>query len=298
MSAKDGVYFSPNAEEFRTEASDGTLMPARRWRAQGERRGTIVYVHGLSGAATDFDPVADRLAAKGWEGFGLYLRGQGNDPVMERRGYWMSAEGHLDDLEKFTRELPDCRGPLFYYGESMGAVIVSLAAVHQRLMPADGIILSAPVVALRNPPPWWIQKMIIWLARIAPRLRVELGPLISRSKSGKRALLTRDEAYQKWLDEKPDRLRRFSLGMLRNLNLMMEEAYRRAPEIQLPVFMQHAGHDLFIAPVQSAEFFHRIGSKEKKAQFYPEAYHLLFRDLDANQVIEDVAAWIMERTSA
>ncbi len=60
---------------------DGKVMPFTKWAGEPKSpRGVVICIHGLSGAASDFWPIGDKLPSDGFAVYGLQLRGQGNDP--------------------------------------------------------------------------------------------------------------------------------------------------------------------------------------------------------------------------
>jgi alpha-beta hydrolase superfamily lysophospholipase len=86
----------------------------------------MIAVHGLSGAALDYEPLGSHLARDGIATYALELRGQGNDPVPQRRGDLERIEDWYADLRAFFVLV---RGqhpgvPAYDYGESMGAALL------------------------------------------------------------------------------------------------------------------------------------------------------------------------------
>src|ERR1700677_1187674 len=139
--------------QHKWKAPDGAIFSYSRWKALvlpgQEPRAVVVAVHGLSGAAIDFEPLGSYFAKHGIVTFALELRGQGNDPIKSRRGDLVKLQEWYDDLSAFLA-LVRCRFPdtqIYYYGESMGAVLLMrfLAQAHEPDRPA-GVILASPVV--------------------------------------------------------------------------------------------------------------------------------------------------------
>ena len=88
--------------QFDWEAPDGVVFPCERWLPEGQSRGTLICVHGLSGAATDFLALGEVLQKAGLACFALNLRGQGSDPHRRRRGAAL-------DLEEISRDISRLR---------------------------------------------------------------------------------------------------------------------------------------------------------------------------------------------
>lgn len=118
--------------------------------AQGTPRGTIVFVPGFLGGATNFDALARRLvlAAPGWAVWAWDRRANG---LEDRRGFtspdpWAYYQNyplpdfpflkdwglkvHLDDLEQVV-DWARASGPVVLAGHSLGASLASLFALYR-----------------------------------------------------------------------------------------------------------------------------------------------------------------------
>ena len=84
---------------------DGKQMPWKEWKVPSgtETKTVVIAIHGLSGAASDFWLLGERLPPQGIAVYGYELRGQGNDPDTVRRGDIDSASLWLRDLLTFHR---------------------------------------------------------------------------------------------------------------------------------------------------------------------------------------------------
>jgi alpha-beta hydrolase superfamily lysophospholipase len=268
------------------------------WPAQGDTippRAVMVAVHGLSGAASDFRPLGTFAAAHGVITYAYELRGQGNDPVTRRHGDIAHPRLWLADLADFTRLVRQRhpRLPLFYYGESMGTLIV----LHATALPTigesiDGLILASPVVRVKNPLSWWQTLLLRISVRLAPRYRVSF---VQDDTPPPR--LTRDDAYQQWLHQAPHTITRFSLRLLGHLGRLMQQSEDIAAQLRLPVLILYAGHDVFVTPEAVEQFYHRIPSRDKAKRHFPESYHLLLHDDDRAQVLDTIGAWLHQRVT-
>jgi len=127
--------------------------------AQGEFRGTVLFVPGFLGGATNFDALARRLvlAAPGWEVWAWDRRSNG---LEDRRGFeaadpWAYYQQyrlpefpflkdwglrvHLGDLQHLV-EQARARGPVVLAGHSLGASLAALFALY-RPEQLSGLIL-------------------------------------------------------------------------------------------------------------------------------------------------------------
>ena len=81
---------NPTCTRHEWIAPDGEAFPYSVWGANLKTgllpRAIVVAVHGLSGAALDFEPLGAHISPHGVLTFALELRGQGSDPDPKRRG--------------------------------------------------------------------------------------------------------------------------------------------------------------------------------------------------------------------
>ncbi len=145
-------------------APDGGTFPYSRWGAalaKGERPyAVVICVHGLAGAALDFEPLGSHLAGHRVVTYALELRGQGNDPLLDRRGDLAQIEEWYADLRAFFSLVRLCHpdSQIYYYGESMGAALLTrfVAQASEPDQPT-GLVLASPVIAVPGQPSWWQQ---------------------------------------------------------------------------------------------------------------------------------------------
>jgi esterase/lipase len=58
--------------------------------------------------------------------------------------------------------------------------------------------------------------------------------------------------------------------------------------------MLAAGRDVFIRADQSRAFFDRIAAAEKEYVLYPDSHHLLWHDINTDDVLARITRWITE----
>jgi alpha-beta hydrolase superfamily lysophospholipase len=173
----------------------------------------------------------------------------------------------------------------------MGSLVSVDAVAHGALRP-QRLVLSAPVTEIRAPLPGWMVGLLRQASKVAPRAK--LSPL--RFVHGKTCLprLTSDDAYMHYLKNIPHRVGGFTLEFLTNFHNLMRETQQCAARIDVPTLMLSAGRDIFIRPEQSRAFFDCIAAPEKEYVFYPQSHHLLWHDIDTDDVLERITRWITE----
>ena len=280
---------------FPWQTHDGEERTAHAWPSES-CRAVVACVHGLSGSGEQFHPLPERLS--GYSFYALDLRGQGRDPVPERRGMALDVETQLRDIASFVSALRRHHRdtPVFLMGESMGSLLSATYATrkHPAASRVDGVILSVPVVGLRREIPVVVKRALRLLARLLPRTK--LPP--SRFVNGKSFAppLTRDTAYQEALREKPHHIRDYTLRFLTELGELIDGSHTVAGELDHRVLVLAAGQDCFVKPGQIETWFERIPSSDKTLRLYPEAYHLLWHDWDREAVVEDLREWLETRS--
>jgi alpha-beta hydrolase superfamily lysophospholipase len=284
-------HVARGSQPFTWAAHDGTPFPGLMWPNGHAAPGRhVICLHGLSGSAADFGPLARRLCAAGCTVWSLNLRGQGHDPDHSRRGHFLDPHEWRADLAAFVEaHLPDA--PYDLIGESMGSLVAVDAVAHGALRPRR-LVLSAPVPETRAPVPAWTVALLRQASAWAPRLKI--SPM--RFVHGKTSIprLTADDDYMAYLDNIPHRVRGFTISFLARFHDLMQEAQRSAARVHVPTLMLSAGRDVFIHPDQSRAFFERLAAREKEHLFYPDSHHLLWHDVDTDDVLERITRWLLE----
>jgi alpha-beta hydrolase superfamily lysophospholipase len=284
---------------FQWTAPDGAAFPCERWLPTGTPQGNVICIHGLSGAATDFQPLGETLSRAGLACFALGLRGQGNDPDARRRGASLDLAALSSDIAAFTGTV--CTNgsgtPLWVCGESMGALILAWTLAYGRLsQPVRGAIFSAPVVALKKSVPRAVRGLVRTFATALPRLRFYPSWFVSGTLEPLE--VTRDKEHADRIHSAPHYIRAFAFRFLHQLGELIESSDALAVKIVAPSLVLSAGQDVFVEPGQVRKWFERLGSEDKTFKTYPEAFHLLWNDLDRDAVLADVAQWLDARCPA
>lgn len=280
---------------FAWRTRDGESRGAGVWLRE-PCAGVVACIHGLSGGGQGFGPVAERL--RDFSVYAIELRGQGLDPVVERRARVLDVEAQHRDLEDFIGAIRAAHPgkPVFLLGESMGSLLCASLVAARPGVPVDGLVLSVPVVALTRPVPGWMKGGVRWLGRTFPDLKFYPSWFVTREKAA--PPLTRDRAYQDSLKDRPHHISVFTLRFLSELGDLILDSDRIASGVRKPVLVLAAGKDCFVTVPQIERWFVRVASKEKCLRVYPEAYHLLWHDDDREEVLDDVASWLAGRLAA
>jgi alpha-beta hydrolase superfamily lysophospholipase len=287
------------AIRFDWKAPDGVVFPCERWLPPGRARGTLICVHGLSGAASDFLALGDMISKAGLACFALNLRGQGSDPHHPRRGAALNLDDISGDVSAFAQAMHSRSNemPLWVCGESMGALILAWMLAGGRFgPPVCGAILSVPVVELMKPTPWIVRQAVRGLASLAPNLRFFPSWFVSGKLEPLR--VTRDEEHEQRIRNAPHYIEAFTFRFLHQLGTLIESSSFIAAKMETPCLVLAAGQDVFLRPEQIRAWFDRVAASDKSFRLYPNAYHLLWNDWDREVVLADILGWLNEHSAA
>jgi alpha-beta hydrolase superfamily lysophospholipase len=280
-------------------ASDGRRMMYRVWGPE-EPRAIVIAMPGWNGTAGDIEPLARSLAGRGIEVYSMGVRGQHGDLTGRAR----HTKGDISDGRLWTRDFQEFaqwvrqrhpRTPLFFYGQSMGALAVITAAD----APASeyggelrGIILHSPAVAmLYSPAP--VKIVIHVMRRLYPdRLLFNISLI-----PGDKPALTSDPQFDMVWGLSVDRVMPgFTWRFLDEAMKMGDRARVAAAHLREPVLMLTGDKDPIgtagVGQHAFAALMKRIPSPDKQRVRFPDGYHDLIHDRNAPGAIRCVEDWV------
>lgn len=274
---------------------DGEKLPYTKWASKQDPEMVIIAVHGISGASSDFRPLARHILTElpRVTIYGAETRGQGKDPVKERRGHIHNREEWFKDLITFTNLIrkrhPKAR--IVWCGESMGSLIVlhTYAWVEKRESLCDAMILASPITNIRSDFPQWKISAANIAGFLFPKARVSLESLSGEDE----VRVTKNTVHKEQAATNSYHIEKHTLRLLTTLGNMMQTSRKASRKLNLPLLVLHGGKDIFSAPEDVKVFFEEL-PKEANAtrKFYPESFHLLFHDHESDKVVADIAKWI------
>lgn len=276
--------------------SDGLRLPVRRWTPAQPPRAVVVALHGFNDYSNAFSAVPGTpgtgpyLAARGIAVVAYDQRGFGRSPGT---GRWPGRDALVADFNAVvaaaTAENPGL--PVFGLGQSMGGAVL-MAAVGGRDPPKlAGLVLVAPAVWARSTMPR-TYRVGLWLgARLAPGLRV------ASSSTGRQA--TDNLAVLAAIARDPLFIKKTRLDTVSGLADLMDEALAAVPRIAGPVLYLYGERDQIIPQrpsVAAMTGFAQAGSRVRLA-LYPQGWHMLLRDRQAETALADVAAFLTDQSA-
>ncbi len=273
---------------------DGKVMPWQEWPVAEKPRGVVIAVHGLSGAASDFWFIGDKLPPQGYAVYAYDLRGQGKDPVKEERGDIGSARQWMRDLEAFhllvRKRHPGV--PVFWYGESLGSLIclhTAASRLNDRQDPA-GIVLASPVAGLRVTVSGFRRFLLETAATLSPRSRYSLGDLAGVDE--KKIQVTSETTHGTQMAVTEHHINSFTLRLLTEIGRLLDANPDAAKRLRMPVLFLASPNDVLSSPDQVQGLFGQVRSPKKRLLWYTRSYHLLLHDVQRAEVTADLTRWL------
>jgi alpha-beta hydrolase superfamily lysophospholipase len=268
----------------------------RKWVSKETKPDVVIIgLHGFDGASIDYENLGKDLL-KNHPRVGLYayeLRGQGSDPKRDRRGDISRPSDWYRDLDVFTTMIRQ-RHPgakIVWMGESMGALILSHSwrQAPAGTNPCDAIILSSPVVKIRDDIPSWKVAMLHLASVAAPKARFSLEQL----SGGQDVQMTHNTKHTEQAETNSWHVETNTLRLLSALGLHIQDMDDCAATFRVPVLILHGSKDYFTNGEAIEEFTRSIPPEVPvTTKIYPDAYHLLMYDRDKDKVIRDIGRWV------
>lgn len=265
--------------------SDGLSLPLRRWLPEGETplRAVILALHGLNDYSNSYAEAGPWLASQGIAVYAYDQRGFGASP---RRGDWAGIDALTGDVTTAATLLrqtyPGHR--LILMGESMGGAMAIASLTSQRPPPVDAVILSAPAVWARRAMPWYQRLVLEGMVRIMPQ----------KAFSGQGLDVWPSDNFEmlRGLGQDPLILKKTKVEVLYGLTDLMDRAYGTAPRLELPVLWLYGAHDELVPPEPTLAVARTLSpARQQTFVLYRDGWHMLFRDLQGERVLADIASW-------
>lgn len=272
-------------------ASDGAALPVRRWLPASGPKAVVIALHGFNDYSNFFTEPGAFLAAHDIAAYAFDQRGFGQAP---HRGIWPGIKAYTKDLKAFVGEVradhPDV--PLFLLGESMGGAVAMAAMTDGNAPEVDGVILSAPAVWGRETMPFY-QTWALWIgAHTVPWM--ELTGRSLRLKASDNIEMLRA------LGRDPLVIKATRIDAVYGLADLMDEALASSARLKAPTLILYGEKDEIIPKKPTYTMLKRLPVDNVggfTVALYEGGYHMLLRDLKAEIVWRDIAAWIADKTA-
>lgn len=280
----EGSQSGPQWEQNHFVTRDGAQLPLMTWVAQTDSpTAVIIAVHGFNDYHRAFALAGPYWAEQGIIVYAYDQRGFGAAPG---RGRWPGVDrlvSDLQDLIALARDRhPDL--PLAVLGDSMGAAVTMATLRHPATPKVDGMILNAPAVWGRssfNP----LYRMVLWAA-------AHTVPWWEVTGRGLKIRVSDNRQWLRELSKDPLMIRETRIDALYGIVNLMDEALAEPVSATLPTLVLYGLRDEVIPRAAVCRFVDTLPAAIHRTLWYPEGYHMLLRDLQANRVWQDVGSWL------
>ena len=280
----------------KTAGVKGETFGYRKWIAEKTKPDVVLIgIHGFCGASVDYTNLGNHLL-KYQPKTALYayeVRGQGSDPIRERRGDIGAAQEWYHDLFAFTQlvqeQHPDAK--VVWFGESMGALIAAHAwrAAPPGDPPCVALVLSSPIVRFRDDVAAWTPGLVQLAATALPLARVSIDTLAG----GQDVQMTQKSHHAAQVKTNSYHVEQHTLRLIGTLARLIGDMNQCATTFQSPVLILHGGKDYFNNDADVRGFVARIPDRGVPTYHnYPDAYHLLMYDAKKEVVFKDIERWL------
>ena len=273
---------------------DGSALRLRAWLPpdQAAPRAVILALHGFNDYSRAFQASGLAWAKTGIATYAYDQRGFGDH---EQAGLWAGHERMAADARTAAAVIAARHPgvPLYLLGESMGGAVAIVAQAGAPIPEVAGTILSAPAVWARETMPgyqsaalWFFARVIPWGKLSGRGLRIQPSDNIPMLRA-----LGRDRRV----------IKRTRVDAIDGLTDLMSAAYAAAPAFDVPALLLYGDKDEIVPRRPTYDLWRGLPPQAEGRQrraLYREGWHMLLRDLQAQSVRDDIAAWIADPSAA
>jgi lysophospholipase len=277
-----------SVEEGFHKTWDDTELFFRKWSNSGQRRGTVVLMHGYAEHSGRYHHVASVLTEAGLDVWAIDARGHGRSP---------GVRGHIDRFDVFVRDLEsvvqqrrsDSQEPIFVLGHSHGGTI---ALRYAQMSPRDvsGFVVTSPFLGIAIDVPLVKRAAGEVMSRVWPTLAIPAGMDPSA--------VSRDPEVVEHYVADPMVFQSATARWYTEVTAVHERLVERAREIVSPCLFLVAGSDQIVDSAATQRLFERVASEDRKMEVYESAYHELLNEPEWRTYLSKIVDWIDERIDA
>ena len=264
--------------------ADGYQLPVTVWETEVPRA-VILALHGFNDYSNAFAGPANFFARHNIVTYAYDQRGFGETA---ERGIWPGDDVLESDAASVATLLcekhPDL--PLFLLGESMGGAV---ALNMQQVAPCvAGMVLVGPAVWGWQTMPFWQRNTLIFAAHVAPE-KTLTGEGLTITPSDNTEML-------RALGRDPLVIKATRIDTMYGLTNLMEAALLSSSRLSVPTLILYGERDEIIPHDPTCVMLERLPEQSTtRFVLYPDGYHMLMRDLQAEVVLRDVVTWVNDQ---
>lgn len=274
-----------NCNEYYIESNDGVQLFVRKYFSlESEKTPTLLIIHGMSEHGGRYEHVARHFVDQGWNVIVPDVRGHGKSGgIPTHVSHFRQYCKDVDVISQFFELKPEQTALL---GHSMGGLI-SIRYCQSYPNQVKALMLSSPLLGVRVH---------------IPIYTIVLGKLISLVYPLYRYKSKVDECYttrnglilEKRMKD-PLIHRSVTGGWYFAMKDALKKAWKKAPELTLPILIVQAGDDYIVDPYAPEPWMAQTSSKDKQFVFQKEHYHEVLNEIDWEETVSFMECWINSR---
>jgi len=256
------------------------------WLPADQINGVIVALHGFNDYSNFIKDAASFFNQRKLAVYAYDQRGFGKSPT---RGQWSGWQAMDEDLTTFITLIKQAHPgtPVYILGDSMGGAVAIVTMAQSNPPDVQGVILVAPAVWARSEMPFY-QRFVLWLAAHTIPWAKVTGQFLGITASDNIEML-------KGMRKDPLVIKETRIEVLYGLSNLMDKAFASADRYRASSLILYGQKDEVIPRQPVFDFYERLPLRSLGRQrmiLYESGYHMLVRDLQAEKVLTDIAAWI------
>jgi alpha-beta hydrolase superfamily lysophospholipase len=298
---------------FYYTSHDDIDIYTKKWVPKGQPKAAVQIAHGMGEHIERYHDFAEALVGKGYAVYGNDHRGHGQTAKKEHdKRYFADEDGFekvVQDMYVLTTHIRNEQGdtPIFLFGHSMGSFL------SRRYIQLHGDKLYGVILSGTGGVPSIVREAGRMLAKLEINIKGKRtpSPLLDRLSFGQynRPFKPNRTDFD-WLSRDQQAVDRyindplcggvFSAGFFYDLLSGMKKIsqlheIKQTPSA-LPILLLSGDQDPVGANTKGVlDVYHRfqaVGSQFVSYKFYEEGRHEMLHEVNRNEVIEDVIAWI------
>jgi acylglycerol lipase len=276
----------PQLAEDHILTADGVKLPLRKWLPEGAPRAVFVALHGFNDYSNGFKSAAEYWATRG---FGTYAYDQRGFGETETRWLWPGDAALTEDLRTASRLVRNRYPgiPIYAVGVSMGGSVILVALGSDNPPDIDGAILSAAGVTGGGGVTSF-ERAGLWLA-------AHTIPWATVTGEGARTHPSDNREMLRALVRDPVIMKKARIDAVYGMIQLADRAQEAAPNIRTPMLILYGWREDIVRRKSRIALLEALPPDGPwRLAEYPKGYHLLLRDLNAQAVLQDIAAWALD----
>lgn len=266
---------------------DASSLPIRRWLPINEPKAVVIGLHGFNDYSNAFEGAGKFLRARGIALYAYDQRGFGANE--DKHGIWGGEANLTRDVAQAVKAVralhPDI--PLYILGESMGGAVAIASMAAEDAPDVAGVILSAPAV--------WGDETMNGFYRATLWLMAHTAPSKPLTGEGVVSILPTDNMdILRAMGKDPLVIKESRVDAIYGIVKLMDTAYKNIEKVEVPMLFLYGANDQVIPRAPVSHAIRKVKAPYTLA-FYPNGYHMLFRDLKGEQVLYDMVSWMQSR---